>query len=342
MQGQLAVAYGALIHQMWSGKHSVVVPRELKSLIGKFEPRFNGYNQQDSQELLAFLLDGLHEDLNLITNKPYIEEKDADGRPDSVVADEAWEAYQQRNDSIIVDNMHGQLKSTVVCPECSKVSIKFDPFCFLSVPLPSTERSTRSRENKVQISECFDLFTREEELGEHDLWYCPQCKEHRQASKKLDLWKLPDTLIVHLKRFQYTRWFREKLDFPVEFPVRGFDLTDRVLEKSGQQYVYDLIAISDHSGGLGGGHYTAIGLNKGKWYNFNDSYASDLGDLPDVKSSRQAYMLFYQRRGTNGYNSPRKCNGNGPATNGTPPSNGATGEAASTNGAMDVGTSADM
>ncbi len=57
-----------------------------------------------------------------------------------IVANEAWADYRRRNDSIIVDLFHGQLKSTLVCPDCSKVSVKFDPFCFLSVPLPSRQK----------------------------------------------------------------------------------------------------------------------------------------------------------------------------------------------------------
>ena len=52
------------------------------------------------------------------------------------VAKEAWENYQKRNDSIITDTFHGLLKSTLVCPECEKVSVTFDPFCYLSLPLP--------------------------------------------------------------------------------------------------------------------------------------------------------------------------------------------------------------
>lgn len=58
------------------------------------------------QELLAFLLDGLHEDLNRIKNKPYFEIKDASGRPDEEVADEYWSNHFARNDSIIVDLCH--------------------------------------------------------------------------------------------------------------------------------------------------------------------------------------------------------------------------------------------
>ncbi|XP_063090618.1 ubiquitin carboxyl-terminal hydrolase 32-like [Cavia porcellus] len=56
--------------------------------IAKYAPRFNGFQQQDSQELLAFLLDGLHEDLNRVHEKPYVELKDSDGRPDWEVAAE--------------------------------------------------------------------------------------------------------------------------------------------------------------------------------------------------------------------------------------------------------------
>lgn len=55
------------------GGVSVVTPRGFKHQLASFAPQFAGYSQQDSQELLAFLLDGLHEDLNRIHHKPYIE-----------------------------------------------------------------------------------------------------------------------------------------------------------------------------------------------------------------------------------------------------------------------------
>ncbi|KAI2656254.1 Ubiquitin carboxyl-terminal hydrolase 32 [Labeo rohita] len=91
---------------------------------------------QDSQELLAFLLDGLHEDLNRVHEKPYVELKDSDGRPDHEVATEAWENHLRRNRSIVVDLFHGQLRSQVKCKTCGHISARFDPFNFLSLPLP--------------------------------------------------------------------------------------------------------------------------------------------------------------------------------------------------------------
>uniref|UniRef100_A0A674DNP2 Ubiquitin carboxyl-terminal hydrolase n=1 Tax=Salmo trutta TaxID=8032 RepID=A0A674DNP2_SALTR len=142
MKGEIAKAYAEITKQSWSGKYSYVTPRPFKTQVGRFAPQFSGYQQQDSHELLAFLLDGLHEDLNRIRKKPYILLKDAKGRPDKVVAEEAWENHIKRNDSIIVDIFHGLFKSTLVCPVCAKVSVTFDPFCYLTLPLPMKKERT--------------------------------------------------------------------------------------------------------------------------------------------------------------------------------------------------------
>lgn len=136
MKGEIAEAYADVVKQIWSGRHYSVVPRVFKTKVGHFASQFLGYQQHDSQELLSFLLDGLHEDLNRVKNKEYIELRDADGRPDQEVAEEAWRNHRRRNDSVIVDTFHGLFKSTLICPECHKVSVTFDPFCYLSVPLP--------------------------------------------------------------------------------------------------------------------------------------------------------------------------------------------------------------
>lgn len=136
MNGELADAYSDMIDQLWSGNHSAIAPRGFKHKLDRFAPQFAGYQQHDSQELLAFLLDGLHEDLNRIQTKPYTENPEVDDRPEAEVAQEAWAKHRQRNDSIIVDWFQGQLKSTLVCPKCQRVSITFDPFMYLSLPLP--------------------------------------------------------------------------------------------------------------------------------------------------------------------------------------------------------------
>uniref|UniRef100_A0A665UW33 Ubiquitin carboxyl-terminal hydrolase n=1 Tax=Echeneis naucrates TaxID=173247 RepID=A0A665UW33_ECHNA len=531
MRGEIAEAYADLVKQMWLSRSSYVAPRTFKTQVGRFAPQFSGYQQQDSQELLAFLLDGLHEDLNRVKKKPYLALRDAEGRPDEIVAKEAWTNHRLRNDSIIVDIFHGLFKSTLVCPECSKVSVTFDPFCYLTLPLPMKKDRTmevflvrsepqsrptqfrvvvpklgtvtdlcsalsklsgippenmvvadvynhrfhkiyrrddslnqimekddifvyevqeedsermnlpvyfRERHSKhagsststmlfgqpllitvprhnliadvlydmilerigpdpengqseeeeeetsdlencskgdtaklcsspaklfsfsvvnsygtanisplpcdgnvlklnphstvaidwdseskkqcydeqeaeayekhesmlqpqkkkatVALRECIELFTTMETLGEHDPWYCPTCKKHQQATKKFDLWSLPRLLVVHLKRFSYNRCWRDKLDTVVDFPIRDLNMSEFVCDPKASPYIYDLIAVSNHYGGMGGGHYTAYGKNKvdGKWYYFDDSSVSSASE--DQIVTKAAYVLFYQRR----------------------------------------------
>lgn len=139
-KGELAEAFGKLMTNVWKEGVSHVSPRGFKSKIGSFSSTFSGYGQQDSQELLAFLMDGLHEDLNRVQKKPYVKERDdADKLPDDELARVTWEGHLQRNDSFIVDRCLGMYRSTLTCPTCHKTSKKFDPIMYLSLPLPESK-----------------------------------------------------------------------------------------------------------------------------------------------------------------------------------------------------------
>ncbi|PVH63454.1 hypothetical protein PAHAL_2G031500 [Panicum hallii] len=575
LNGELALAFGELLRSLWTTDRKPVAPHNFKEKIACFAPQFSGFNQHDSQELLAFLLDGLHEDLNQVKCKPYEEAKDASGRPDEEVADEYWSNHLARNDSVIVDTCHGQYKSTLTCPTCSKRSVTFDPFMYLSLPVPSTakramtvtvfstdgsrepcsydvnvpkfgtlsdlvqalsiacllgddeillvaevynncilryleepsdsvsllrdgdklaayrlpkkyeksplvifthqhfdEHSTGDnltpqkkefeapllavlpervnglslhniylkllnpfqlskrasslngsagsnvdsadlmdgtpsdsgsnfqdiqleddpgsskcstneceitnapdelydggaadpnkerrvedfefylrnergdvQQQKIEINEldlletipsrlhvnvhwqqnasiqyaasmlnslpeinkleltpkgtedsvalhgCLEAFLKEEPLGPEDMW------KHQQAMKKLDLWRLPEVLVIHLKRFSYTQFTRNKLETFVDFPTTDLDLSSYIADKSEQPSShYCLYAISNHYGNMGGGHYTAsIYHEEGKgWYKFDDDCVTPISEN-SIKTPA-AYVLFYRRQ----------------------------------------------
>ena len=65
-------------------------PWNFKQILSKFAPQFEGYAQHDSQELINFVLDGIHEDLNLVKDRPYVERQESDGRADEIIAVESW------------------------------------------------------------------------------------------------------------------------------------------------------------------------------------------------------------------------------------------------------------
>lgn len=187
--GALAKVYGSLIESMWKESRSTYSPIQFKDVMGEFAPQFSGFQQHDSQEFLSFLLDGIHEDLNLVKTKPIVQDPDDANMSVEVLSSLlssffppsylllhlrlvspqllgkiSWDNYLKRNNSIIVDTFQGQLKSTLTCLECGKESTTFNPFMFLSVPV--------SAGGATNLDACLAKFTESEQLEESDCWYC--------------------------------------------------------------------------------------------------------------------------------------------------------------------------
>ncbi|XP_061567338.1 ubiquitin carboxyl-terminal hydrolase 43 isoform X1 [Cololabis saira] len=173
------------------------------------------------------------------------------------------------------------------------------------------------------LDECFQLYTKEEQLAPDDAWKCPHCKQLQQGVVKMSLWTLPDILILHLKRFRQVGERRNKLTTFVHFPLVDLDMTPHMVNRNSaphappQQpplqagwkqprrpdpappdFLYDLYAVCNHHGGMHGGHYTAFCRNSvdGQWYSYDDSNAEP---VPEAEvCTRGAYILFYQKRNT--------------------------------------------
>jgi len=144
MKGKLATAFRNLIENVWHGNNGIISPSEMKMVIGQFAPQFSGYGQQDSHELITFMLDGIHEDLNRCREKPYVDSVLGDGTNDNEIARESWERHLKRNDSVIVDHFQAQLKSRLICPNCGKSTVVFDPYLSLSLPIVKQSVKTYS------------------------------------------------------------------------------------------------------------------------------------------------------------------------------------------------------
>lgn len=132
-----------VMREMWSGNNFKISngPRELKFTIGEMKaPQFAGTSQQDSHEFLMFLMDILHEDLNQAhpdpDDKAIMEPVFGDGTNDEETATRSWIRHKKIHDSFFVDNFHGLLRSRLICPNCHKTTIVFDPYMSLTVPLP--------------------------------------------------------------------------------------------------------------------------------------------------------------------------------------------------------------
>jgi ubiquitin carboxyl-terminal hydrolase 4/11/15 len=118
------------------------IPSPLLKLISHYSSVFEEHEQHDAQELLMWLLDNIHEDVNRRRIKESVELPDFDEDTDDYYgANIYWEAHKKRNDSIIVDTLHGQYKAEMVCSVCKKSKKKFDPFMCLTIELPTADLS---------------------------------------------------------------------------------------------------------------------------------------------------------------------------------------------------------
>ncbi|CAD8107209.1 unnamed protein product [Paramecium sonneborni] len=288
-RGQITNAYAHLICSIWREQYNKSInPFQLISMIQLWNPFFVMNTQQDSHELLAFLLDMLHEDLNRVKIKPYVEEKTYDQQPNQIQANRAWQDYLKRNRSIIVDLFQGQSRNFLQCLICNTKSYKFETFMYLSLPV----------QGEGDLLQCISEYLKEEELDEGNQWFCSICKSVRRSKKGIKLWKLPNILVIHLKRFKFTQSYRCKLRQLINFPIYNLDLNNYSEQ---EQATYDLYGVINHSGTLHSGHYTSYCKNKDtqKWYNFDDTKVREIKEKEVVSSD--AYLLFYYKNCVDSY-----------------------------------------
>jgi ubiquitin carboxyl-terminal hydrolase 4/11/15 len=167
-------------------------------------------------------------------------------------------------------------------------------------PTSDTTKTSNGSSKETTVLDCIKKYCQKEQLEETEMWYCNKCKNHVRAWKQFHLYRTPPILIIHLKRFYFspTSHRRDKITTKIDFPLKGLDLTDLVADfGEDNEPIYDCYAVSNHFGGLGGGHYTAFILSDddGTWSNYDDSRVSRVNDPKEVVSEA-AYVLYYRRR----------------------------------------------
>uniref|UniRef100_A0A3Q3C2X6 Ubiquitin carboxyl-terminal hydrolase n=1 Tax=Haplochromis burtoni TaxID=8153 RepID=A0A3Q3C2X6_HAPBU len=284
---------------LWQGNQTAFSPDSLFYAIWKIMPSFRGYQQQDAHEFMRYLLDHLHRELQYSRNGASHPVSPQDGVR---LSSTDGKCCTNGTASVVTSIFGGILQNEVNCLICGTESRKFDPFLDLSLDIPSQFRQKRNKDQEpvptCTLRDCLHSFTDLEELDDTELYYCHKCKKRQKSTKKFWIQKLPKVLCLHLKRFHWTAFLRNKVDTYVEFPLKGLDMRGYLLEPEKSlpgSCLYDLVAVVVHHGsGVGSGHYTAYGSHEGHWYHFNDSTVTLTNE--DTVRKAKAYILFYVER----------------------------------------------
>ena len=159
-RGEVTEQLAVLLKSMWSLQYDPEISIRFKSLVEKHASQYKGSSQHDAQEFLLWLLDQVHEDLNLASRRRYKPPPPPPPPPhphppvsngisknghanlhnqqcnDEVMAAEALAAYMRCNNSFVMDVFQAQFRSSLQCPTCERVSNTFDPFLCVSLPIP--------------------------------------------------------------------------------------------------------------------------------------------------------------------------------------------------------------
>ncbi|GAA6012921.1 hypothetical protein JCM10207_008378 [Rhodosporidiobolus poonsookiae] len=306
-QGALARVLARLMHDMLNGSGTSCSPDKLRHIIARATSQFDDHEQHDAHDLLLYLLDALHEDLNLVHDPPPprtltpAEEAKLERMPEVVAADRMWTLYRERNDSVVVDFFQGQCRNRMECMTCHQTSTTFSPLQTLSLSIPPP----RVDGGDITLQDAISEFLKEEILSGESAWNCPNCKRPRTTSKRLSIARLPRFCIIHLKRFIAIDAFGLKDGTPLVVPLDGLDLghllppmvfapQNRLNSPHEERTTYELYGLCNHYGGDGDGHYKAIVKHGAQWFMADDERVSEISTREVLASSSSVCVLFYR------------------------------------------------
>jgi len=324
-KGIMPEYFTILLRNLWQPNGvDTIRPTNFKKLSARLNKEWASDRQQDAKEFLEFLIDCLHEDLNVNWSRTPLrqltdaEEVERERTPSFIASKKEWDRYLHRDQSRITDLFAGQHISRLQCTTCGTSSTTYEAFYSISVEIPMP---TREHPN-VTLYDCLRSYCAAERLSGDEVWHCPRCKRDREATKQITISRAPDFLVVHFKRFSASHSERaKKIHVPVHFPLSNLDLEPFMLPppnrhdvtaiaqrygKDGLEvpvamrrpYRYDCYAVMRHLGStMTSGHYIAVVKDaaRGVWREFNDEKIGDYRPQDLRFDTSEPYILFYQR-----------------------------------------------
>jgi ubiquitin carboxyl-terminal hydrolase 8 len=309
--------YTNLIRSLWRSDVEVIKPTTFRKFCGRMNREWGIDRQQDAKEFFDFLVDCLHEDLNINWTRTPLkplttaEEMQRERTPVEKASQIEWDRYTHRDYSFISSLFAGQHASRLRCTTCRSTSTTYEAFYSISVEIPQAGAGN--------IYDCLRSYCQEEMLSGDEVWKCPYCRCEREATKQIILTRLPQFLVIHFKRFSASKTeSARKIHTPIDFPLYGLNMDKYMIQRpplattDGEMKVdaaitppfsYDAYGVLRHLGSTGnGGHYISMVRDPGRgiWRRYDDERTADFDPAKlaprDRLTNHEAYIVFYQRQ----------------------------------------------
>ena len=310
----LSKEYAKLIKNLWdiNNTKKYFEPYDFKNKISQKNPLFSGIAANDSKDLILFIFQELHNELNIINpndinniNNNDTNNQFRDQRNEKEEYKLFIKNYYSCNNSIIQKIFYGEQETINYCHNCKATIYNFNIYSFLIFPLEKVRLYLASIKkegfDKVTLEDCFQNYISEEIMSGENQMYCNYCHRNSNYSIINKIYTNPEVLVIILNR-------GKGLEFDVEFEYpENFKLNSYINFENNDNYQnneiieYELISVITHLGESNmSGHFIAYCKSPidHKWYKYNDAIVSEsTNDFINSNSEELKtipYVLFYK------------------------------------------------
>ena len=307
-ENTLTLSYRSLLIELFLSGQKYIVPNLFKCVIGELNPLFEGNHAADSKDLVFFIIERLHLELNIKDQNIQNIQKDfyqleLESRDQKLMLQNFFNDFKLKNNSIISETFYGITQSIMDCKGCGIKKYSFQSFnmqIFQLKKLKEDKILYYKTNEKLNLIEGFVLQQMPEYLTNENMIYCNYCKGLRDGIHQQSIYQLPKILIIILNRGRNNSDFNEEFDFPAILDLGN----QKVIIDQNSPHIFYLCGIITHLGESGsGGHFIAYCRNNqnDNFTFYNDSQVSEVSiesaisyKISDnVNEKKTPYILFY-------------------------------------------------
>ena len=286
---RLTNAFIEVLKNIWQNKQiKSYSPNKFKNIISEMNPLFEGVQANDSKDLIIFIMETIHNELNT-TNNINISSIQSLNQYDYNITFNNFANYFANNfNSIISHLFYGMYNSLMRCLTCNIITNNIQCFNILIFPLEEVRKFKNRIQNIVDITECFEFYQKSDYMMGSNQIYCNNCHVMSNSINMTKIIISPYILVINLNRGKGLQ-YNVKLNFEEYLDINNFVYYPE------SPKLYKLIGIVTNFGPSSmSGHFIAFcqSFVDQKWYKYNDAIVSN-SSFEEARSTGVPYILFY-------------------------------------------------